>query len=592
VRWFQLPSQLARSGYVVVVPQLQNLGHPSGSPGTKQKLADTLQWMRQGWEHHATLMPDPATGLAGHSFGALHAGILAANLQVAAVASLSGGWLDWPGDPGTSPIFLGALPRLFTWGTDPSFPEPYAQLPDDLWRRIALPKHRAVFTGGQHMDYLYAPQLPCRDVKGPCQRVGEATSDLVTMFFAKYLPPELVPDLPDRIPDDLVPELPLQLTPEQQFFGGSHLIGMELFEGDAQCQVAIIPEPRHLVDRSAEFGTRAAGGAPTACVVPGSYTICYRDDQNRLRELWRDAHGLTGTTNLTDNAQAPEVSGNPFAYVDTARNTVILLFRGGDGTVRSLYWSTGPVGNDNLGDTAGAPKAAGDPVGYYAAVTDTHHIVYRSSDGHLHELDCVGLDTIAYGGNLTAAISAPKAAGQPSAFAGSGGVNIVAYRGVNNHILGLYWLDGPSGLDDLSGFAGTPPAAGDPFAYYTAHDDTTQIVYVGADGHVWELYSPGVAAVVGWDLTAPSGAPRPAGALAAWYSAGTNTKHVVYRTGNGQLHEIWWTPGGGTPAWVNLTAAYGLPSAADAPAGFTVEGPNTQHVAYRGAHNHIYEVLW
>jgi hypothetical protein len=114
---------------------------------------------------------------------------------------------------------------------------------------------------------------------------------------------------------------------------------------------------------------------------------------------------------------------------------------------------------------------------------------------------------------------------------------------------------------------------------------------MGDDGHLWELYWPGEARVAGWDLTAPSGAPTPTGVLAAYYSAGTNTKHVIYRTGS-ELHEIWWTPGGGVPAWNNLTTAYGLPPADDAPAAFTVEGPNTQHVAYRGTDDQIYEVLW
>jgi hypothetical protein len=76
-----------------------------------------------------------------------------------------------------------------------------------------------------------------------------------------------------------------------------------------------------------------------------------------------------------------------------------------------------------------------------------------------------------------------------------------------------------------------------------------------------------------------------------YYSAGTNTKHVFYATTDGQLHEIWWVPGGGTPAYVNLTERFGAPPAADWPAAFTVEGPNTQHVAYRGTDNHIYEVI-
>ena len=99
-------------------------------------------------------------------------------------------------------------------------------------------------------------------------------------------------------------------------------------------------------------------------------------------------------------------------------------------------------------------------------------------------------------------------------------------------------------------------------------------------------------AVVGWDLTLASGAPAAAGAPVAYYSAGTNTKHVIYRSADGRLHEIWWVPGDWTPGHVDLTASFGAPPAADRPAAFTVEGPNTQHVAYRGTDNHIYEVRW
>ena len=57
------------------------------------------------------------------------------------------------------------------------------------------------------------------------------------------------------------------------------------------------------------------------------------------------------------------------------------------------------------------------------------------------------------------------------------------------------------------------------------------------------------------------------------------------------LHELWWVPGT-TPAWGNLTAAYGAPPAADQPTAFTVEGPNTQHVAFRTTSNHIDELIW
>lgn len=156
--------------------------------------------------------------------------------------------------------------------------------------------------------------------------------------------------------------------------------------------------------------------------------------------MWRDAQGATGTTNLTDNAQAPKAAGNPFAYVDTARNTVILLYRSGDGVVRSLYWSTGAVGADNLSGTAGAPKTAGDPVGYYTAHDDTHHVIYRTSDGRLHEIWSTPGGGTPQHTDLTDFAAAPPAADRPAAFTVEGpGTQHVAYRGPSNHIYEVIW---------------------------------------------------------------------------------------------------------------------------------------------------------
>jgi YVTN family beta-propeller protein len=348
-----------------------------------------------------------------------------------------------------------------------------------------------------------------------------------------------------------------------------------------------------LVNRSGEFGTPQADAAPSACVIPGLgvHNIAYRDTSGRLHELWRDAQGATGTTNLTDNAGAPTAVGYPFAYADTSRNTEILLFRDDDGVVRSLYWSLGAVGHDNLGGTAQAPTAAGNPVGYYIPSLDAHHVVYRADDAHLHELNWVGVAPVVYGGNLTGTISAPTSAGDPSAYANSAGVNIVVYRSEAGEILSVYWADGPSGLDQLSGVAGTPPAAADPFAYYIASTDTHQVVYCDRDGHIWELYWVGVAPVAGWDLKGPA-RPAAVGTPAAYYSAGTNTKHVVYRSADGRLHELWWVPGASRTEYIDLTDFALAEPSADRPAAFTVEGPNTQHVAFRGNFNQIYEIRW
>ena len=118
-------------------------------------------------------------------------------------------------------------------------------------------------------------------------------------------------------------------------------------------------------------------------------------------------------------------------------------------------------------------------------------------------------------------------------------------------------------------------------------------MYLARNGHIYELYWAGGDTVRGWDIM-PPGSPPPTGNLAACYSAGTNTKHVFYRSAGGELHEIWWDgqPLPQQPRHINLTQIFGAPLAKDRPAAFTVEGPNTQHVAYRGTDNHIYELKW
>jgi hypothetical protein len=182
--------------------------------------------------------------------------------------------------------------------------------------------------------------------------------------------------------------------------------------------------------------------------------------------------------------------------------------------------------------------------------------------------------------------------GQPSAFVNGAGDNIVVYRSSNGHIRTLYWTTGDVGHDDLSGFAGTPPAAGDPFGYYTPHDDTHQIVYVGDDGHLWELYWRGTAPVAGWDLTSRSAAPVAASTPTAFYNPATHTKYVIYRSADHRLHALRWTPGGGIPEYIDFTTFAEAPAARGGPTAFLVNGPDGHHLAYRGPGNQIYEVIW
>jgi hypothetical protein len=238
LRWYELPAQLARAGYVVAVPQIRSIGtHPSVNTAARAELVSVMDWIRADWEYADSVLPAPATGLAGHSYGAMNADILATEVDVGAVAMLSAPWTDWSSPPW--PFTQVVAPQLFTWGT--GFGDIYAVVPDNLWEETGLPRHRVVFTGADHWDYLYSQSIPCRGEeggRGPCPWEGAVAADYLTMFFGRYLPPEYWPNLPDEIPPTLEPP-PLVLTQAQQFYAGSYLQGGQAFGGDTSCAMTV-----------------------------------------------------------------------------------------------------------------------------------------------------------------------------------------------------------------------------------------------------------------------------------------------------------------------------------------------------------------
>lgn len=245
-RWFRLPAMLARSGYVVVVPHLASIS-AGASPSVEvhadlPTLEEVVDWARSGWEHADVLLPPPATGIVGHSFGAMLGARFAVGGPVSAYAGLSGGWGDWFGDA-PQPLPLLDLPTLLVWGGPADL---FTQLSDTTWGQLRKPRHRVVFAQGEHWDYLGSADVPCRRARGLCDGLGAATDDLVTMFFAKYLPPELATDLPPRVPPNLEPP-PLVLTQEQEFFAGGFLGGYAALAGQPDCEVELSVATQQLV---------------------------------------------------------------------------------------------------------------------------------------------------------------------------------------------------------------------------------------------------------------------------------------------------------------------------------------------------------
>jgi len=352
------------------------------------------------------------------------------------------------------------------------------------------------------------------------------------------------------------------------------------------------PRPYRHIERGRRDHAPEARGAPAAINLPtlGGNSVVYRDAQGHLDELWKGNGGDRATGDATANAGAPAAAGGPSIFFEAPIGNLLTIYRSADGHVHDLYWSTGAVGHDNITGSIGAPRAAGEPRGALLA-DGINHVIYRTGDGHLHALWWTGGSPAGHE-DMTAGLSAPPAAGDPSPWLDTTrGRNHLAYRATDGHVRGFYWNGGSDGHEDLSGFAGSPNAAGDPVAYYLPGHDLHQITYRGIDHHLWEVYCVGEESVSAWDLTVSASAPPADSDPAVYYSAASDTKHVIYRSADGHLHEISWVVGG-PPTHVDLTVEALAPPAVDRPAAFTIDGPNTQHVIYRGTDNQIHEITW
>jgi pimeloyl-ACP methyl ester carboxylesterase len=234
--WDLLPAQLARSGYVVAVPDLTHNGYPwADSPPDLALAEQILIWLRSSWEHAGVLLPW-GTAVVGHSWGALLGARLAVaspwpGFAVTAYASLSGGWSEWPDTP-PRPLANIGVPSLFSWGT--GFSDVFAA---GWWQQPSGAKHKLEFEEGEHWDYLRGNNSSrCATQHGPCSLVPSLAADFVTSFLSHYLPPEKWWLLPNTIPHSLIPP-PLNLTPEQEFFAGGHLFGFSEIANRAGCSV-------------------------------------------------------------------------------------------------------------------------------------------------------------------------------------------------------------------------------------------------------------------------------------------------------------------------------------------------------------------
>jgi hypothetical protein len=358
-------------------------------------------------------------------------------------------------------------------------------------------------------------------------------------------------------------------------------------------------------DLTAASGSRLASSDPFGWVFASQdvQDISYRGNDGHVYELWRDDATGIGYTNLSGPVSAPKAAGNPKGYEYPSVGAHNVVYRGTDDHVHALWWTTGNVGHDNLTDLARAPMAAGNPfpfvvpAPYSDPLLAVQNVVYRGkNDGHIHRL--FWTEGAVSRRDLTQAVpgvSLPD--GDPVAYFlpnpdPSQAVQNVVYRGKDGRLHGLYWSNGPVGHDNYSAATGAPLPAGDP-AVYTTPEGQQNIVYRGANGHIYIIYWIGSGAAAYEDLSAAlSGAPLAIDNPEAYYSPEDRRHHIIYRTGNGHLHEISWS-GAEAAAHADLTnLAPFIESATGKPSAYVIARDKNQHVVYRSLNGHLHELRW
>ena len=228
-QWIDIPSQLARSGYIVAVTNYGGV-LATGAASDTAPLHLVYNWMRNLSPYANSLMPAPNTAVMGHSFGGTLAAQLAGEIPIATFASLSG-MFGVSNFNNTQPASI-KVPSLFFWVTGATTDEvldgPSGQAGTGLWKGVKAPTHAVAFQNGHHADYMQPDTAGMRcDQSGPCPLVRSLAADFLTAFLSKYMPPEASAVATSYVPDNLfvAPGSQPFLSPQQQFYAGTYLIG-------------------------------------------------------------------------------------------------------------------------------------------------------------------------------------------------------------------------------------------------------------------------------------------------------------------------------------------------------------------------------
>lgn len=219
-------------------------------------------------------------------------------------------------------------------------------------------------------------------------------------------------------------------------------------------------------------------------------------------------------------------------------------------------------------------------------------VVYISQDHHVHEFH-VGMGGTWQHTDLTRLVGAPLATSRfLVGYAWSdGGTKQITYLGPAGHLHELcVSVGGTWQHTDLSALTGAPPAHQVSAGYAWEAGHSKQVVFLGDDGHLHEL---SVEAGQSWqhtDLSALTNAPLPASPFLVGYEwRERRSKQLVYVGQDGHLHELFLLAGGN---WdhLDLTAMTNAPRAVEITVGYEWQEGRCQQIAFVSQDSHVHEL--
>jgi hypothetical protein len=247
----------------------------------------------------------------------------------------------------------------------------------------------------------------------------------------------------------------------------------------------------------------------------------------------------------------------------------------------------------DLTTLAGASLASSRFItGYAWPESSTKQVAYLSQDGHIHELWVQPGEKWQYT-DVSVITGAPPARLVTAGYSWSEGHSKqIVFIGDDGHMHELYMEMGEQWRHvDLTVITAAPlPGSRFMVGYGWKEGRSKQVAYVGQDGHIHEMY---VEIGKSWehaDLTVMTNCPRAVDVMVGYEWLEGRCKQIAFTGEDRHIHELSLVAG---QRWAHadLNMLSGAPPATDVITGFAWPEGHSKQVEYVGLDNHIHEMF-